>query len=49
MSLAKSECSPSFHGAGAQVNGTLNTHGETVEKPWERRQAGVNAEGCLLA
>ena len=31
------------------MNGTLNTHGETGEKPQEIRQAGVSAEGCMLA
>ena len=36
-------------GGGGQVNMTLDTHGEMGENPQERRQAGVSAEGCVLA
>ena len=32
-----------------QVNMTLDTCGEIGGKPQERRQAGVSAEGCMLA
>ena len=31
------------------MNMTLDTHGEIGGKPWERWQAGVSAEGCVLA
>ena len=31
------------------MNRTLDTHGAMGGKPQERRQAGVNAEGCVLA
>ena len=36
-------------GGGGQVNRTLDTRGEIGGKPRERRQAGVSAEGCMLA
>ena len=31
------------------MNRTLDTHGEIGEKPREKRQVGVSAEGCMLA
>ena len=38
-----------FMRRGGQANMTLDTRGEIGGKPRERRQAGVSAEGCLLA
>ena len=38
-----------FMRGGGQANMTLDTRGEIGGKPWERRQAGVSAEGCMLA
>ena len=48
LKLCQSSLQVSMWGGG-QVNMTLDTRGEIGGKPRERRQAGVSAEGCVLA